>query len=249
VGARALATSGPEPYSSRVTLDLQLQPERAFLRGRSSVAIRELPGFLRGRHRLPTEHGRGGEEFVHALGEAPLSAEIREVYERAKRVLGLRRRDLVQAVAPGGGNVDAPQFQFALELGLDPGDFTSALWQRRVVLLVGPARLPGDFDEVFPVGCDELIVPFHGDQVSFDVLVERLEDFAQLHGGEVAEDQAIGRTSLATADGSRIALDLTAGELSLRFVGVAGVRELLLEAQRRHAELAEPIVSALDRRR
>jgi hypothetical protein len=232
-----------------VTLDLQLQPERAFLRRRSTVAIRELPGFLRGRHRLPTEPGRGAEEFVHALGEAMLTAEIREVYERAKRVLGLRRRDLVQAIALGGGNVDAPQFQFALELGLDPGDITSALWQRRVVLLVGPTRLPGDFDEVFPIGCDELIVPFHGGQVSFDVLVDRLEDFAHVHGGEVAEEQVTGRASLATADGSRIGLDLGAGELSLRFVGVAGVRELLLEAQRRHAELAGPIVSALDQRR
>jgi hypothetical protein len=232
-----------------VTLDLQLQPERAFLRRRSSIAIRELPGFVRGRHRLPTEHGRGAEQFVHALGEPALAAEIREIYERAKRLLGLRRRDLVQALAQGGGNVDAPQFQFALELGLDPGDVTCALWQRRVVLLVGPRALPGEFDQVFPVACDELVVPFEVREVSFDVLVDRLEDFADVHGGQVAEEQAIGFASLATADGSRIGLDLAAGELSLRFLGVEGCRELLLEAQRRHAELAGPIVSALDGRR
>jgi hypothetical protein len=232
-----------------VSLGLQLQPERAFLRRRTTVEIRELPGFQRGRHRLPTEHGRGAEDFVHALGEPVLAAEVREVYERAKRVLGLRRRDLVQAITRGGGNVEAPQFQFALELGLDPRDFTHARWQRRVVLLMGPARLPGDFDEVFPVACDEVVVPFIGRDVSFDALVERLEDFAELHGGEVAEEQAIGSAKLATTDGSRIELDLVARELSLRFVGVAGCRELLLEAQRRHAELAGPIVSALDSRR
>jgi hypothetical protein len=229
-----------------VSLDLQLQPERAFLRRRSSVAIRELPGFVRGRHRLPTDHGRGAEQFVHALGESAMASEIREVYERAKRLLGLRRRDVVQALAQGGGNVEAPQFQFALELGLDPADFTCALWQRRVVLLVGPRVLPGEFDEMFPVACDELVVPFVGREVSFDALVEQLEDFADVHGGEVAEEQASGSASLATSDGSRIGLDLTAGELSLRFVGVVGCRELLLEAQRRHAELAEPILAALD---
>jgi hypothetical protein len=248
VDARALATPGRAAQGD-VTLDLQLQPERAFLRRRSTIAIRELPGFVRGRHRLPTEHGRAAEEFVHALGDPILAAEIREIYERAKRLLGLRRRDLVQALARGGGNVEAPQFQFALELGLDPGDITCARWQRRVVLLMGPSRLPGDFDEVFPVACDEVVVPFIGREVSFDALVDRLEDFAGMHGGEVGEDQTIGHASLATKDGSRIALNLAAGELSLRFVGIAGCRELLLEAQRRYAELAGPIVSALDRRR
>jgi hypothetical protein len=232
-----------------VTLDLQLQPERAFLRRRSSIAIRELPGFVRGRHRLPSGDGRGAEQLIHELGDPTLAAEIREIYERAKRLLGLRRRDLVQALAQGGGNVDTPQFQFALELGVDPADFTYALWQRRVVLLVGPHALPGEFDELFPVACDELVVPFVVGDVTFDGLVERLEDFADEHGGEVAEDEAAGCASLATSDGSRIVLNLGAGELSLRFVGVSGCRELLLEAQRRHAELADPIVSALDGRR
>jgi hypothetical protein len=132
---------------------------------------------------------------------------------------------------------------------VDPGDITCALWQRRVVLLVGPTKLPGDFDEVFPVDCDEVVVPFVAGEVSFDTLVDRLEDFAELHGGEVTEEEANGSARLATRDGSRIVLDLVAGELSLGFVGVTGCRELLLEAQRRHADLAGPIVSALDDRR
>ncbi len=228
----------------------ELEPERAFLRKRSSVPIRELPGFVRGRHRLPTEHGRGAEQFVHTLGEPALVGEIREVYERAKRVLGLRRRDVVQAIAGGGGNVEAPQFQFALELGLDPVDFTLAAWQRRVVLLVGPSALPMEFDEVFPVACDELVVPFAAAAVgpSFDDVVDRLEDFAEQWGGRVDEAEEIGHASLTTKDGTCMAIDLQSSELSLRFAGVVGCRELLLEAQRRHAELAEPIVAALDRR-
>lgn len=228
----------------------RLEPQRAFLRRRSSLAIRELPGFVRGRHRLPTEHGRAAEQFVHALGEPLLAGEIREVYERAKRVLRLRRRDVAQALARGGGNVEAPQFQFALELGLDPTDFTRSAWQRRVMLLVGPGGLPQEFDEVFPVACDELVVPFDAEESSpsFDVVVDRLEDFAEQWGGRVDEAEEIGHASLTTKDGTCMAIDLRGNELSLRFAGVVGCRELLLEAQRRHAELAEPIVAALDRK-
>lgn len=224
-----------------MSVALELVPERAFLRKRDSVAIVELPGFVRGRHRLPSEHGRAGEQFVHSLAAPALADEVRLIYEAAKRVLGLRRRELLRAVAEGGGNVDTPQFRFVLELGLDPQDLTRALWQRRIDLLVDPEALPQGFDELFPVACDELVIPFaRGNQAAelFDIVVERLEDFAELHGGEVVEDEDQGQAELTTRDGSKLALDLQSAELSLRILGVAGARELMLETRRRFVDLA-----------
>lgn len=226
-----------------MSLALELLPERAFLRRVDSVAITELPGFVRGRHRLPTEHGRAAEQFIHGLVAAALADEVRAVYDAAKQLLGLRRRELLRAVAEGGGNVDAPQFRFVLEAGPDPRDVTRALWQRRVTLQVDPHTLPSGFDELFPIACDEVVIPFArpgGEQARlelFDRLVDRLEDFAERHGGEIEEDQDHGRAGLTTLDGSRVALDLAAGELSLRILGVAGARELMLESRRRFAEL------------
>jgi hypothetical protein len=224
-----------------VSLALELLPEQAFLRRVESVAIVELPGFVRGRHRLPSEHGRGGEQFVHALAGDALADEVRVIYDAAKRLLGLRRRELLRAVAEGGGNVDTPQFRFVLELGLDPRDVSRAMWQRRVRLLVDPDALPVGFDELFPVPCDELVIPFaRSSSVElFDTIVERLEDFAEQHGGSVEEDQDQGRAGLRTDDGSRLALDLASGELSLRILGVAGARELMPETRKRFSDLAE----------
>lgn len=224
-----------------MTVALELQPERAFLRRIDSVAIVELPGFVRGRHRLPSEHGRAGEQFVHSLAAASLAEEVRVVYDSAKRLLGLRRRELLRAIAEGGGNVDTPQFRFVLELGLDPRDLTRALWQRRISLLVDPSELPLGFDELFPIACDELVIPFLPTSERaelFDVVVDRLEDFAEQHGGEVIEDEDHGRAEITTRDGSKLALDLESGELSLRILGVAGARELMLETRRRFVDLA-----------
>lgn len=231
---------------------LELVPEQAFLRRIDSVAITELPGFVRGRHRLPTEHGRAAEQFIHSLVEAALADEVRTVYDAAKKLLGLRRRELLRAVAEGGGNVDAPQFRFVLELGLDPRDVTRALWQRRVILQVDPSTLPSCFDELFPIACDELVIPFlrpasRAGQPTrvelFDRVVDRLEDFAERWGGEIDEDEDHGRASLTTRDGSRVTLDLDAGELSLRILGIAGARELMLESRRRFAELTGLLAS------
>ncbi|MCA9685904.1 MAG: hypothetical protein KC457_27270, partial [Myxococcales bacterium] len=180
---------------------LELRPEQAFLRKRQRTAVASLPGFVRGRHRLPSEVGRAGEQFVHELSAPILDAEVREVYESAKRILGLRRRQLSRAVADGGGNVDAPQFRFTIEVSLDRDDPQQVLWQRRVVLLLPPAALPADFDALFPVACDELVLPMapriHGgdreaELVEFDEVVERLEDFAARHGGRVEEDDGLG---------------------------------------------------------
>jgi len=224
---------------------LELLPDRLFLRRLDSVAVHELPGFIKGRHRKQGEHGRAGEQFIHELGGEFLSEEVRVVYDAAKRILGLRRREIVRAVADGGGNVDAPQFRYVLELGVDPHDPSRAQWQRRVHLLVPATSLPSGFDEVFPVACNELVVPFVWPSGSFDRsdlfdhLVERLEDFADRHGGSVEEHEDHGRTSVTTTDGSHVALDLDARELSLRIQGVDGPREVSLEAQRRFSELAE----------
>lgn len=229
-----------------MTSTLELRPDQAFLRRRESVAIRDLPGFVARRHRVPASSGPAGDAFVGRLGAEALAQEVREVYDRTKRLLGLRRRDLVRAIADGGGNVDAPQFRFAIELGLDRGDPTRALWQRQVVLLVDPLALAGEFDRVFPVPCDELVIPVVAGSVeSFDAIVERLEDFAEDHGGGVEEDEDSGKAALLTRDGSRIELDLPARELSLRILGHDGCRELLLEAQRRFVDLAGPVVAAL----
>jgi hypothetical protein len=227
--------------------ELELLPERAFLRRLDSVAIVELPGYVRGRHRLPSEHGRAGEQFVHELVAEALADEVRAVYDAAKQLLGLRRRELVRAAADGGGNVDTPLFRFVLELGLDPRDVGRAMWQRRINLLVEPNTLPLGFDELFPVACDELVIPFTRPAGSderaalFDVIVERLEDFADDRGGTVEEDEDSGRAGLTTRDGSRLSLDLTGAELSVRILGVAGPRALMLETRRRFADLAELI--------
>ncbi|NVB43274.1 hypothetical protein G6O69_35950 [Pseudenhygromyxa sp. WMMC2535] len=227
---------------------LELRPGQAFLRRRQGVALRDLPGFVRGQHRLPRGAGRAAEQFVHELGAEALEAEVAAVYEGAKRQLGLRRRQLARAVAEGGGNVDAPQFRFVIELELDPKDPSRALWQRRVELLVPPAQLPGGFDALFPVGCDELVIPLasSGEAEDFDEIVEQLEDFAERWGGVVEEDDSLGLAALSTRDGSRLELDLRASELSLRMLGQEGCRELLLEAERRFAEIAGPVVAALE---
>lgn len=226
-----------------MTRELELLPARAFLRRLDSVAIIELPGYVRGRHRLPKEHGRAGEQFVHELVAEALAEEVRAVYDAAKQLLGLRRRELVRAAADGGGNVDTPMFRFVLELGLDPRDIGRAVWQRRINLLVDANSLPIGFDQLFPVPCDELVIPIERPAepseslALFDRVVERLEDFAEQHGGRVEENEDRGCAGLTTGDGSRLTLDLDRAELSLRILGVCGARELMLETRKRFADL------------
>lgn len=241
-----------------MSLDLELRPERAFLCRRESVAVQRMPGFERGRHRLPVTPGPGGDAFVRRLGAEDLAEEVRAVYDNSKQLLRLRRRQLQRAIADDGGNVDAPQFRFAIEVAVDRDDPRCALWQRQIVLLVGLAELPSAFDHVFPTPCDELVIPFawtgapaqaDRGETTFDVVVDRLEDFAELHGGAVREDEERGRAVLTTPDGSQIEIDLPSAQLRLRILGHDGCVELLREAERRFASLARPVLAALERGR
>lgn len=215
---------------------LELHAARAFLRRRTSVAIRELPGFVRGRHRVPSERGVAAERFVQELGRGLIEAEIAGLYATCKRELGLRRRQLVQASADGGGNLDTPLFRYLVELGQDPRDPSRACFRRELRLLAAPHELPLAFDAMFPVALDELVVPFSGTR-DYDELVERLEDFAERYGGVVEEHEAERSARLLAREGSELGLDLEQGELSVRVRGCEGALALLGEAQRRFAGL------------
>lgn len=215
---------------------LELHAARAFLRRRTSVAIRELPGFVRGRHRIPSELGVAAERFVQQLGRGVIEDEIATLYATCKRELGLRRRQLVQASADGGGNLDTPVFRYLVEIGQDPRDPTRACFRRELRLLAAPLELPHGFDAMFPVALDELVVPFTGTR-DYDEVVERLEDFAERFGGVVEEHELERRACLVAREGSELGLDLGQGELSVRVRGCEGALALLDEAQRRFAGL------------
>lgn len=232
----SLALDRPD-VSALETGPLELHIERAFLRRRESVPIRDLPGFLRGRHRIPAELGVGAERFIHELGTPMIVDEIATIYAAAKRSLGLRRKQIAQGCSDGGGNVDAPQFRYAIEIGQDTSDPTCASWLRELRLQVPAEDLPAEFDAMFPRPLDELIVPFSGPGLTraqlFDLVVERLEDYADRCGGEVEDREAAGRAWLIGSEGSRLEFDLERGELGLRVQGCEGALSLLGEARRR----------------
>ncbi len=221
---------------------LELHVERRFLRRRDSLAIRDLPGFVRGRHRIPSELGVAAERFIHELGNPLIASEIATIYANAKRSLGLRRGQIIQASADGGGNLDAPQFRYLIEIGQDRSDPSQAAWRRELRLLVAPSGLPPEFDAMFPRPLDELVVPFSGPSLTrvqlFDLVVERLEDFAESCGGEVDEREVEGRARLIGREGSRIEFDIERGELGLRVHGYEGALALLSEAGRRFPGLS-----------
>lgn len=216
---------------------LELHPERAFLRRRDVQPVRDLPGFIRGRHRIPSDLGVANERFVHDLGNPMIAEEIAILYANTKRTLALRRKQIIQAAADGGGNLDTPQFRYLIELGQDHGDPSQAAWRRELRLLVEPSTLPREFDAMFPKPLDELVVPFSGVSLTrvqlFDLVVERLEDFAESCGGEVDEREVEGRARLIGREGSRIEFDIERRELGLRVHGYEGALALLGEAERR----------------
>jgi hypothetical protein len=141
-----------------------LQPERAFAvgarRSRLSASCQGFGVVVIGL----TEHGRGAEEFVHALGEAALAAEIREIQlSDPNACWACAAATFVLALARGGGNVEAPQFQVVYRAGPRSSRFHACAVAAACVVARGaPARLPGGFDEVFPVGWDEVVVPSSG---------------------------------------------------------------------------------------
>lgn len=193
----------------------------AFFRGRKSRAFKRHRGFDRTLgHTAPTTPSARVDAWAGRLHHAEMAAELDDVYRNAKRVLGLKRRDIsLQVDDENGGGVETTAFRFDIQAGQDGDDPTNTLVERRISLTAGAEELPHDFDAIFPEGIDEIVVPVSGLADRFEDIADAVEDKAAALNVVVDENPVHGVVELSFADGAHITLRTAHGEMVIRVPG------------------------------
>lgn len=81
---------------------------------------------------------------------------------KAKRTFGMRDNEMKYDCQVEGGYVLCPYFNFSLTVNQHEKDATLATITREIVPLIPLRELPKDFDSIFPIGIDEMIIPIEG---------------------------------------------------------------------------------------
>lgn len=209
---------------------IRLRNNSEYLEGTETGAIRELGGFQRGIHKIPTQLSASADSWCHRLLAERVAEELQELYQSARDALGARRKDLRKEEEQGSGDLDTPAFRYIVETGQNPDDPAQYFIKRRLELRQGWAAHRAAIDELFGNEFQQLVVEFESMDDTFDDLVERLEDIRDQQGGDVKDDDRRKRVSYRR-ESATFTFDLRRRRLEISF-GQSGALQLVDAAQK-----------------
>ncbi|TYT74389.1 caspase family protein [Desulfobotulus mexicanus] len=204
-----------------------LDIKEAYLRNEDSAPIKYLPGFQKKKgHFIPDNHSSKVSEFIQRLLTEDIKSESKIVYDRAKSILGLKRKEISRDTYEGSANVDCDLFRMEWDSEQNPLDPSEYLLSRIVKLRVPPSQLPNDFDDIFPVKPDEFVIPIRG-EMEFDYIADQFEDLSEQIDGTFEEDEDSGLISLTSNEGTQFVVNLELNEFIIIPNNGSGCLQLL----------------------
>lgn len=186
--------------------DFRLKYDEAIFRKIDFEKIKSADGFKKG-YSIPKWKNSRTIEFVQEVFEPEIANEVQEIYEKTKEVCNLKKADIDYGSSLGGGSVECSFFRYYVEVDLNEEDLSEAKITRKLQIRVTRSELPEDFDSIFPIYVDELIVPIEG-KIDFDDIVNKFENLAEAQGGKVSDNASKETLEYITGGGTSITIDV-----------------------------------------
>lgn len=206
--------------------DALLEPDfaEAYFVGVKKTGYKWLPGFNKKIHNVPTSNSERAVDFARRLLSSQVSEELQSIVENARQVLKLKYREVKKDDdEAGSGTVDTDAFRFAIDVDQSKDDHTVAVIRREVRLREQYAKLPEDFDGIFPEDVDTLVVPLLNTDDGFTELRDAIED----RDLEMEADETAETIKFQLANGMNVKIDMKRGRMILNKAGIAGVLSLI----------------------
>lgn len=186
--------------------DFRLKYDEAEFRKVDFEKIKNADGFKKG-HTIPKWRNSNTIKFVQEVFEPEIEDEVQEVYEKTKKICNLKKADIEYGSSLGGGSVECSFFRYYVDVDLSEENLSEAKITRRLQIRVTRSELPEDFDTIFPMYVDELIVPIEG-KIDFADIVNKFENLAEEQGGTVSDNAAKETLEYITGGGTSITIDV-----------------------------------------
>jgi hypothetical protein len=190
---------------------LELDFAKALLRKVSVTPVKQAEGFTKN-YSVPKFVSRVTQLFVQDVFYEETKDQVQKIYEQTKRVFGLKSGDIKYDCQKGGGRVECEYFNYYITVEQHSKDAGYAIIRQEIYPLVPLHTLPKDFDSIFPVGIDELIIPIVGD-TDFDELVRKFETFKEMEGGDLKDNAIEGTIEYITKNHTSLIVDTKNQEL------------------------------------
>jgi len=225
--------------------NITLKNSSEFLEGIETGRIRLIDGF-KSNHRVPDDLSEAADKFCRGLLDTQISEELQDLYQLARAEFSARRKDLQKGEDYGAGDLHHQFFRYSIQGGQNPEDHTEYVIYRCLELRDGWEAHREAIENIFNGKFDHLVIEFRRMDMSFDDLVDTLEDVRESHGGEVDDDDRSERVTYSR-DGAYFTFDLKKLRLEIEISGAEaldildGARLFQLGIRRASPMLAAPV--------
>lgn len=205
--------------------NFRLKYEDAIFRKIDHEKIKNAPGFMAG-YSVPKWYNNNAIQFVQKVFMPKIEDEIQEVYENTKSICKLKKTDIDYGTALGGGSVECSFFRYNVEVELEEQNLSEAKMIRKIQIRVPRMQLPENFDDIFPIYLDELIIPIQG-KLDFNDIVNKFENLKEVQKGTLKDNEARGSLEYITEGGTSITIKSEEMELIITHYSPMRALELI----------------------
>ncbi|MCX6240741.1 MAG: caspase family protein [Bacteroidetes bacterium] len=142
-------------------------------------SVKSLPGFIRGRHSVPSRVNSTANNFIKSIGHKIIQEEISEISQELQKHLKYSRAKLKATTDNGSGSIETPDFDYSIEIYQSEEDSGTYVLSRKIEYIKNPEIINNPlFNRTFNGTFDNLRIAVHKkiDIAKFIDKIEALEE-------------------------------------------------------------------------
>lgn len=144
--------------------------------GETQVPIKTLGGFVKGRHKVPSEANPSSQQYMATLCAQDVDDDIEDTFQRLRGSFGFKRRELSTDVEASRGSIATPSFDYAVVFGQDEDEPANMVCRRSVVNVTEAEVVASQaFDHCFSGTLDRFSYRF-AETVNVEDVIDAIED-------------------------------------------------------------------------
>jgi uncharacterized caspase-like protein len=137
--------------------------------------VRSLSGYRKQDHSIPIRINDSTNRFLADIAESEITQDVNELHGLLREQFKYLRKELSSGVEGTSGNIIAPDFEYTVNVSLDPDDLSKLIWKRELSNLRDSDTLNRkEFDEVFRDMFDTVELEFNK-RINLEEFIDTLE--------------------------------------------------------------------------
>jgi Caspase domain len=150
--------------------------------------IKNLPGFKKNSHNVPTYEGSVSNKFVQNIGDWLIENEINTITNSLIEKIKYKRNEIRPSHDLGSGSIETNDFDYSITISQAEGEPSQAVLIRRMEFIENYKLFENPhFDSIFDSHFDNIVFDIFN-EISIPVLVDKIEELDETSGITVSYD-------------------------------------------------------------